>query len=620
MCGIAGVVHEGEGRPNVATLLAMRDTLAHRGPDDAGIWTEGPAGLVHRRLSILDPSPAGHQPLGDPQGDLWVTYNGELYNYPELRELCLARGVALRGRSDTETLPHLWRFFGEDMVQHLRGMFAFALWDKQQRTLFLARDRFGQKPLYYAVLKDRFLFGSELKALRADDAFPTAIDNAALREYFAFGHVPDPRTIYAAARKLPPGHTLLQRAGAGLPKVKAYWQLRFAPEEGVARETWTERLEVKLQETVARHMISDVPLGAFLSGGVDSSTVVAFMAKASPRPIKTYTIGFDEESHSELPYARAVARHLGTDHTELVVRPDHCSVVERLAGLYDEPFADSSAVPTFLVSELARGGVTVALSGDGGDEVFAGYGRYIETLAYAQAAQPPDWLRRTVLRSLARTWPRRLRGKGRWERLAAGNPSETYVEWRLGLVRRPLARRLLSRDWTNGTDPFLRCEQEFAAEDLPLLQRMQLADVKTYLPGDILVKVDRASMAVGLETRAPLLDHELAELVARVPVRASADVASGKKLLKAVARRHLPPGIVDRVKMGFGIPLGQWIAGPLRAMVQDLLGPQSQTAFLYQRGALQGLLRDHFARREDHASVIWATLMLELFWRKCCRD
>jgi len=555
--------------------------------------------------------------MGDPQGDVWIVYNGEQYNYPALRALCQQRGVALRSQSDTETLLHLWKLFGERMLDHLRGMFALALYDRRDRVLFLARDRFGQKPLYYADLPDRFLFASELKALRADAVFPTDIDWRGLRDYFAIGYVPDPISIYRAARKLPPAHCLAVRSmSADAPRARPYWRFEFRPDPSLSADGWRERLESKLAETVACHMISDVPLGAFLSGGVDSSTVVALMTRASSRPVKTFSIGFEEAAYSELPHARAVAKHLGTDHTELIVRPDKCELVAKLFTFYDEPFADSSALPTFLVSQLARTEVTVALSGDGGDEIFGGYNRYMQTLDEVAKTSAPEWTRGPIFGRLARRWPARLRGKSRLERIAAGRRDGNYIERTLGLFGRHLGRRALRPDLANSYDPFLRWEAILARDGLPLTQRMQLNDIESYLPGDILVKVDRASMAVSLETRAPFLDHEVAELAARIPTRRLVDRHSGKKLLKDIARRLVPASVVDRPKMGFGIPIDVWFCRELRPMLQDLLLHDARTAHLYQPGAVAAILEEHWSGRVNWCYVIWTMLALEFFWRQ----
>jgi asparagine synthase (glutamine-hydrolysing) len=617
MCGIAGILTKSALPVSRDLLIAMRDTMTHRGPDDAGIWLDGPIGLAHRRLSILDPSPAGHQPMSDPSGDVWIVYNGELYNYPAIRRLCEDRGVLLRSHSDTETLLHLWRFFAEKMVEHMRGMFAFGLWDRRERVLLLGRDRFGQKPLYYADLPDRFLFASELKALRVDPTFPPMLDERALRDYFAVGYVPDPASIYSAARKLPAAHYLLVRPDTGsVEKPHQYWRLEFQPDSSIPADAWKERLEHKLTETVACHMISDVPLGGFLSGGVDSSTVVALMTRASSRPVKTFSIGFEEEAYSELPHARAVAKHLGADHTDLIVRPDKCALVEKLFTFYDEPFADSSALPTFLVSELARTQVTVSLSGDGGDELFGGYNRYMDTLEDIAKTWAPAWSRGTIFAWLAHRWPPGLRGRSRIERIAAGRQDGNYVERTLGLFGRQLAQRCLRPELAAGYDPFLRWEQILARQDLPLTQRMQMNDIESYLPGDILVKVDRASMAVSLESRAPLLDHELAELAARIPTEYLVDRRSGKKILKRIARGLVPASAVDRKKMGFGIPIDLWFRAELRPILEDLLLDRPRTGDLYRPGAVASILEQHWRGELNWSYVIWTMLALEIFWRK----
>ena len=617
MCGITGILKKNGTKVSRDVLIAMRHTLSHRGPDDSGIWIDGAVGLAHRRLSILDPSPAGHQPMSDPTGDVWVVYNGELYNYPALRRLCEERGVALRSHSDTETLLHLWRFFGEQMLEHMRGMFAFGLWDRRQQVLFVGRDRFGQKPLYYADLSDRFLFASELKAFRADPEFSSALDARALRDYFAVGYVPDPASIYRAARKLPAAHYLVVRPDKGIVEwPRRYWKFEFRPDPSISSAEWGEQIEEKLTETVASHMMSDVPLGAFLSGGVDSSTVVALMARTSARPVKTFSIGFEEEAYSELPYARAVAKHIGAEHTDLIVRPDKCALIEKLFSFYDEPFADHSALPTFLVSELARTHVTVCLTGDGGDEIFGGYSRYMDTLNEVAEAWAPAWARRTIFAYLAPRWPSGVRGRSRIERIAAGRQDGNYVERTLGLFGRKLGERSLQPGVADGYDPFLRWEQILARTDLPLTQRMQLNDIESYLPGDILVKVDRASMAVSLETRAPLLDHELAELAAKIPTKHLVDRRSGKKLLKRVARQLVPASAVDRKKMGFGIPLDLWFRGELRPMLEDILLDHPRTGELYLPGAIASILEEHWSEKLNWCYVIWTMLALELFWRK----
>jgi asparagine synthase (glutamine-hydrolysing) len=617
MCGIAGIIKKDQSPVSRDLLIAMRDTLSHRGPDDAGVWVDGPVGLVHRRLSILDPSPAGHQPMFDPTDNVCIVYNGELYNYPVLRRLCEDRGVALRSHSDTETLLHLWQFFGEQMLDHMRGMFAFGLWDRRRQVLFIARDRFGQKPLYYADLPDRFLFASELKAFRADPTFPAVIDARALRDYFAIGYVPDPASIYSAARKLPPAHRLLVRLNRGtVEPPRRYWVFEFRPDRSISPDEWHERLERKLTETVACHMISDVPLGAFLSGGVDSSTVVALMTRASSRPVKTFSIGFDEEAYSELPYARAVAKHIGADHMDLIVRPDKCALVEKLFSFYDEPFSDSSALPTFLVSELARKEVIVCLTGDGGDEIFGGYNRYMDTLDEVANTWAPEWARQAIFARLVRRWPRWLRGRGRLQRIASGRQDGNYVERTLSLFGRGLGGRCLQPELADGYDPLLRWEQILARRDLPLTQRMQTNDIESYLPGDILVKVDRASMATSLETRAPLLDHELAEMAAKIPTKHLVDRSSGKKLLKGIARQLVPASVVDRSKMGFGIPIDLWFRGGLRPMLQDLLLDHPRTGEFYLPGAISTILEEHWSEKLNWCYPIWTMLALELFWRK----
>jgi len=617
MCGIAGILKKDSSPVREDILIGMRDAMSHRGPDDHGVWLDGPVGLAHRRLSILDPSPAGHQPMSDSTGDLTIVYNGEIYNYPALRKLCQERGVVLRSYSDTETLIHLWRFFGPRMVDHLRGMFAFGLWDRRQRVLFLARDRFGQKPLYYADLPDRFLFASEVKAFRADPAFPVTVEPRALRDYFALGYIPDPASIYRKACKLPPAHRMVIALDTSKPaSPQPYWSFEFQPDASFSEHEWKEQITDKLQETVACHMISDVPLGAFLSGGVDSSTVVALMARASSRPIKTFSIGFEEKAYSELHYARSVAAQINTDHTDLIVRPDKGSLIEKLFNFYDEPFADSSAVPTFLVSALARKDVTVCLTGDGGDEIFCGYNRYMDTLEEIGQTWAPGWARKHIFAHLATHWPVNFRGRSRMERIAAGRDDGNYVERTLALFGRHLSERCIHTEIAGRYDPLQRWETILARKDLPLSQRMQLNDILSYLPGDILVKVDRASMATSLETRAPLLDHELADLAARVPAKYLVDRRSGKKLLKQIARPWMPSAAIDRKKMGFGIPIDVWFRGELRPMLEDFLLDHPRTGDFYRPGVIAALLREHWSEKVNWCYVLWTMLALEIFWRR----
>ena len=614
MCGIAGVLMR-DGSPVDPRLLErMTDALRHRGPDGQGQWSAGPIGLAHTRLAILDPSPRGHQPLSDAAGEVWVSYNGELYNYPALKAEVEAEGVALRTGTDTELLPYLWRKHGPRLVERLRGMFAFALWDAREQRLFLARDRFGQKPLYYALLPDRVLFGSELKALLCDPALPRTIDPAARLAFLALRAVPGAASIYQAARKLPPAHTLSLSAAGESAGPRRYWQLRFEPDRRPSPDEWAERLEAKLSETVAAHLLSDVPVGAFLSGGIDSSLVTGLMARAGGR-LRTFAVGFAEQEFSELPYARAVAEHLGAEHSELVLRPDKVGLIQRLAEVYDEPFADPSALPTLLVSELARRHVRVCLTGDGGDELFGGYPRYRGALTSAQRAARLPALARRGLLALAKRWPRRARGAGTLARHARldGNYPVSY----LSLFRpRELARLLPG---ALGAAPFAPLEEELARAaraGAPLGQRFQLADVHGYLPDDILVKVDRASMAAGLEARPPLLDHELAELAARLPPELLFERRRGKVLLQRLAARLVPREAIERPKMGFSLPLAAWLRGELRELLADhLLARECRIAPLFRPGVLAELVAEHDSGR-DRADQLWALLVLEHFYRR----
>jgi asparagine synthase (glutamine-hydrolysing) len=620
MCGIAGVLYADPARPvGPALLRALGDSIAHRGPDAAGYLHEPGVGLVHRRLSIIDLG-GGAQPLGNEDGSVQVVFNGEIYNFQELRADLEGRGHRFRTRSDTEVLVHLYEDHGEDLVERLRGMFAFALWDRPRRRLVLGRDRLGIKPLYLYRDAEKFLFGSELKAILAHPGVPRDVDVTALEDYLAFGMVPGAGAIFRGVEKLPPAHVLTVRAGDWGRPPRRYWQLRLDPDPRTTAEEWQEVVRAKIQETVRRHLIADVPVGAFLSGGLDSGIVVASSAGATQGPLQTFSIGFHEEAFSELPQARLVAQRFGTHHTEEIVTPDAVALLDDLTRHFDEPFADPSAVPTFLVSRLASRRVKVALSGDGGDEAFGGYARYAHDLREgAVRRRLPAWFRRLALAPLARVWPRAdwlprpLRVKTFLTNLSLDGAS-AYANT-LTLCRPPLRRRLLAPDLAaglNGHQPerLVRAGHA-AAPPNDLLGGMIAADVATLLPDDFLVKVDRASMAHGLEVRPPLLDHELLELTARIPSCWKVRGGETKWLLKQTYREHLPPGAVDRPKQGFDMPIDAWLRGPLRGTFEDaVLQPRRRVADLIDRSAVGRLYRSHRLGLGRHGRVLWALLML----------
>jgi asparagine synthase (glutamine-hydrolysing) len=621
MCGIAGVVCAEPSRPVPQELTkAMGAALAHRGPDGSGIWCAPGVALCHRRLAIIDLE-GGNQPLGNENGSVQVVFNGEIYNYQDLRRQLVQRGHRFRTASDTEVLVHLYEEHGERLVECLRGMFAFALWDQKARRLLLARDRLGIKPLYYYRDTEKLVFGSELKALLANPTVPRAIDAAALEDYLAYGMVLGASTIFAGIAKLPPAHTLSISPDHWQASPKRYWRLHFEPDERPTPAEWQEALEAKVRETVRMHLISDVPVGAFLSGGLDSSIVVACAAGAIKGKLQTFSMGFAEERFSELPHARQVGEHFGTEHREEIVTPDAAALLDDLVHYYDEPFADSSAIPTFLVSRLARRHVKVVLSGDGGDEAFGGYARYAHDLREdAVRRRLPGSLRRRLLGPLGRIWPkadwlpRPLRAKTTLTNLAV-DAASAYANT-LAQCRPPLRRQLLAPDVArslNGHRPEDLVRAGFSGGPPgDVLAGMLSADVETTLPDDFLVKVDRASMANGLEVRPPLLDHELLELAARIPSRWKVHHGETKWILKQTFRSALPAEILSRPKHGFEVPIDAWLRGPLRPMFEDcVLGSTSGAvgAFLNVK-AIRGLYRSHNRGTGRYGAVLWSALVL----------
>jgi asparagine synthase (glutamine-hydrolysing) len=619
MCGIAGVLYADPARaPDPGVLGAMGSSIAHRGPDGEGFWAEPGVGLVHRRLSIIDLA-GGGQPLGNEDGSVQVVFNGEIYNFQELRAGLEAKGHVFRTRSDTEVLVHLYEEEGADLVGRLRGMFAFALWDRRRRRLLLARDRVGIKPLYVYRDAEKLLFGSEIKAILAHPGVERALDVCGLEDYLAFGMIPGARSIFRRVEKLPPAHVLVASAGALDGRPRRYWQLRIEPDDRPSAAEWQDAVRAKVAETVRLHLLADVPVGAFLSGGVDSSVVVA-CAGATRGPLQTFSIGFREESFSELPYARQVAERFGTRHVEEVVTPDAVTLVDQLTHYYDEPFADSSAIPTFHVARLASRSVKVVLSGDGGDEAFGGYARYAHDVREAAVRRRlPRWLRRLALGPLARVWPkadwlpRPLRAKTLLTNLAL-DPGPAYANT-LAVCRPPLRRRLLAPDVAaalNGHDPGrIVCEAHASAPADDPLGGMLAADVGTLLPDDFLVKVDRASMANGLEVRPPLLDHELLELTARTPSKWKVHRGETKWVLKQAYRRDLPADVTDRPKHGFEIPIDAWFRGSLRERFEAaVLAPQARVGDLVNRAAARQVYRAHLAGTGRHGGLLWGLLIL----------
>lgn len=626
MCGIAGIF-DGAGRSEIDRRLLERMNAAqfHRGPDEGGVHVEPGVGLAHRRLSIIDLS-TGQQPLWNEDRSVVVIFNGEIYNFQDLVRELTACGHVFRTHSDTEVIVHGWEQWGPACVQRFRGMFAFALWDRNQETLFLARDRLGVKPLYYAPLAGgQWVFGSELKALLAHPRVERAIDPEAIEEFFAYGYVPDPRTIFKGVFKLSPGSTLTVKRGAPPPSPVQYWDVQFRSDDSISEEEASEELIRRLRESVKLRLVADVPLGAFLSGGVDSSGVVAMMAKLGSERVVTCSISFGDPAYNESAYARLVAERFNTRHHVEQVDPDDFSLVDQLAAVYDEPFADSSAIPTFRVCQLARKHVKVALSGDGGDENFGGYRRYRWHLNEERVrALFPGHLRRPVFGLLGQIYPkadwapRVFRAKSTLESLAR-NSMEGYfhsVSTLSDAIRRKLfSERLKSELQGYAAIEVLKRHAGNAPSAHPL-SLVQYLDLKTYLVGDINTKVDRASMAHALEVREPLMDHTLVEWLASLPPEMKVRNGEGKYLLKRSLARHLPAEILYRPKMGFAVPLATWFRGPLRQSVKEaVLGPVLADTGWFNPAFLRRLVEDHQSGVSDYSVPLWSLLMFESFLR-----
>ena len=627
MCGITGIFDlQGEREVSRELLSRMNETQHHRGPDEGGLHTEPGVGLAHRRLSIIDLA-SGRQPLFNEDHSVVVSYNGEIYNFPELTRELEALGHVFRTRCDTEVIVHAWESWGEACVDRFRGMFAFALWDRNRRQLFLARDRLGIKPLYYAPLPDGTLvFGSELKSLQAHPDLPRRIDPLAVEEYFAFGYVPEPRTIYQGVYKLPPGHRLTLRRGASLPQPESYWDVPFRPHGPAEEGALMQELMTRFEEAVKIRMVAEVPLGAFLSGGVDSSAVVAAMAGLSEQPVNTCSISFGDPRFNEAKYAAMVAERFHTAHRVEQVDPDDFDLVDHLADLYDEPYADSSALPTYRVCELAKKEVTVVLSGDGGDENLAGYRRYRwHTYEERMRSLLPASLRRPLFGFLGRVYPKAdwapkiFRARSTFQAMARDS-LEGYLH-SVSILSNEMRGRLFSdrlkRDLQGyrAVEVFRRHARN-APSDHPL-SLVQYLDLKTYLPGDILTKVDRASMAHALEVRVPILDHQLVEWISGLPPEMKLRGREGKYLFKKALEPRLPREILYRPKMGFAVPLAGWFRGPLRERVREaVLGETMADSGLFDRGYLKRLVEQHQSGVRDYSASLWTLLMFESFLRK----
>ncbi|PYR26784.1 MAG: asparagine synthase (glutamine-hydrolyzing) [Acidobacteria bacterium] len=609
MCGIAGYVGWARGPDESAGDLAqMCEAIRHRGPDDAGYFIAPGVALGMRRLSIIDVA-GGAQPIANEDGSLQVVFNGEIYNYQEIRSRLEREGHRVVTGSDTETLVHLYEDHGPSLVHHLRGMFAFALWDTRRQTLLLARDRFGIKPLYYWQARGGLAFASELPSLQAMEWFPGRIDRPAVRDYLAFGYVPDPHSVFEGVRKLGPGQLLVWERGGNV-RVSSYWSPARAEETRIDEREAAQELRRLLAEAVRYHLIADVPLGAFLSGGVDSSVVVAEMSRQMDRPVQTFSIGFEEPEFNEAKDAAAAAKALGTEHTALIVRPDVDALIEDVVGSFDEPFGDYSAIPTYLVCRLARQHVTVALSGDGGDELFGGYSRYL--IGQRQREIQPNSIRH-LIGAVARRLPHSVIGRNRlldlsrtrWGRYAAtlANPLQAAEG---GIAESSLAESgealdALVRRWSD------------LAEGRDFATQMTLVDILSYLPGDILTKVDRMSMAVSLEARVPLLDHRLAEFALSLPSHMKFRRGRGKWILRSAVADLVPGFVLAKPKQGFGVPLAQWFRHDLRHRLMSILDPGSPAYEYLDFPAVARLVKEHLSGRRDHSYLLWRALVLHLW-------
>lgn len=627
MCGIAGIyLPTSQQLPDADILRRMNDRQIHRGPDAGDYFFAPGVGLAHRRLSIidLDGSP---QPMRTPDNSVCVVFNGEIYNFKELRTELQAKGYEFISQGDTETILHAWREWGVDCVHHLRGMFAIGIWDQQQQSLFLARDRLGVKPMFYAMLPGHeFVFGSELKVLKQHPKFDRTLRHSAIEDYFTFGYVPEPHTIYQNCFKLEPGHRMLLTPGmTALPQPEQYWDIPTEWPQDVSADEAQAELVQRFKEAVGIRMVADVPLGAFLSGGVDSSAVVAMMSQLQAAPVNTCAIGFDVPTFNETEFAQMVADRYHTNHQVKVISQNDFDLIDQLAGLYDEPYADSSAMPTYRVCEMARQQVTVALSGDGGDEVFAGYRRYNMHLHEDKVRNIlPLGLRKAVFAPLGKLYPKLdwapkfLRAKTTFQSMAMDSVEGYHNS--ISILRADEREKLFSADFKqklkgyNSLEVFRRYQQKTTALDP--LKTVQYLDLKTYLVGDILTKVDRASMAHSLEVRVPFLDHKFVEWAFKLESSANLQQGVGKFSLKKLMEPHLPEDVLYRKKMGFSVPLADWFRGPLQQKLHEtVLSERMINCGIFAPEQLKRLVKDHISGLKDNSASLWTLMMFDGFLR-----
>jgi len=624
MCGIVGLVNLDGQAADADLLERMNQSIIHRGPDEDGKYLAGPVGMAMRRLAIIDLA-GGQQPIANEERTAWIVFNGEIYNFRELKAELEKRGHHFRTDCDTEAIVHAYEEFGADCPRYLRGMFAFAIWDERRQELFLARDRVGKKPLLYAKTPSAFVFGSEFSALLLHPAVGREVDRGALDDYLSFMYVPAPLTAYRDIRKLEPGHSLTLRRDGEL-KIERYWEPDFSKKLKITEEEAGERALELLREAVRIRLMSEVPLGAFLSGGIDSSAVVALMAEESSTPVKTFSIGFEEQDFSELHHARRVAERVGADHHEFIVRPDALEVLPTLVEHYGEPYADSSAIPTYYVARETRKHVTVALNGDGGDECFAGYERYAAMQLSERYRKLPGVLREQVIRRAAEmlpiseTRPSKARRARRFLRAASLPPVERYMNW-VSIIQRDTKDELYTDEFraeVGGKDAGAWLRPWFArANGAGVVDAALLADTMTYLPNDLLVKVDIATMAVSLEARSPFLDHHVIEFAASLPENLKLRGLTTKYLLKKTLARLLPSENLTRTKMGFGVPIGHWFRGPMRGFLsENLLSDRASRRGLFRPEAVRRMVELHTRGERDYTHHLWTLLMLELWFQR----
>ncbi|MCK4325607.1 asparagine synthase (glutamine-hydrolyzing) [bacterium] len=626
MCGIYGILSLNERPVDKELLQRMGDVLKHRGSDDEGVYISkskiSNIGLGHRRLAIIDLE-TGHQPMHNEDGSVWIVFNGEIYNFRDLREALEKQGHKFYTKSDTEVIIHLYEEHGTECLKFLRGMFAFAIWDEKKERLFLARDRVGQKPLCYAIQNGQFIFASEIKAILQVPGIKRGVNLEAMHHYLTYQYVPSPLTMFQGIRKLPPAHFLVWEKGK--VSIRRYWELNFEKKAKMTEKECEERILHLLEESVRLRLVSDVPFGAFLSGGIDSTAVVGIMAKLSDRPVKTFSIGFEERAYDELQFARIAAKRFGTDHHEFIVRPDALEVLPKLIWHYNEPFADSSAIPTYYVAKETREHVTVALNGDGGDECFGGYPRYQAVKLAKFFDKTPNWLRRRLVAAIADRLPesseqkRLLRRAKRFLGAMSLPPERRYVRWicffdneRKNQLYSPEVKRAM-----DGIDSFRILEDLYTEENSSdFLDKTFYVDIMTYLPDDLLVKVDMATMANSLEARSPFLDHKLMEFSASIPSSLKLRGLTSKYILKKALREVLPPQIMRRGKMGFGVPIGRWFRNELKDYLYEvLLDEVSLKRGYFNENYVKQLLDEHCQGGYDHGNRLWALLNLELWHR-----